>query len=72
MDGENKEYQKDYKKIQEIIDAYQIASGQTFALNKTKELLDIIDKFGKLEVISINSTKVLNSFIEFNNSCTFS
>lgn len=64
MDGENKEYQKDYEKIQEIIDALQIASGQTFALNKTKELLDTIDKFGKLEVISINSTKVLNSFIE--------
>ncbi len=42
-----------YEKILNITDAFQIASGQTFAIDSTKGILDYITNFGNICITGI-------------------
>ena len=41
-----------YEEILKITDAFQIASGQRYAVGRTKGMLDFLKKYGNVDIIS--------------------
>jgi plasmid replication initiation protein len=71
-----------YREVLEILDAFQIASGQSFAIGKTKALLDFLkqgkyfDDTGNTKEVSsvkelVNIYKDIDQFVDLSNDKDF-
>jgi translation initiation factor 2 beta subunit (eIF-2beta)/eIF-5 len=48
-----------YEEILKIADAFQIASGQGYAIGKTKGILDYLEKYGEINVSNLSNNKLV-------------
>ena len=46
-----------YSEICDITYAFQIASGQSYAIGKTKGMLDYLDRFGNIHIVDLPNGK---------------